>query len=373
VKHLLVEADGGSRGNPGPAGYGAVVRDADTGQVLARRNGFLGTATNNVAEYRGLIAGLQAATALEPSARVVVRMDSKLVVEQMSGRWQIKHPAMRPLAKQAADLVARFPAVSFTWIPRAQNGEADRLANAAMDARRATYDALDDTPESHPAPAEPAAPAASTWADPVSTAPTVLLLLRHGQTALSVERRFSGAGDPPLTERGSQQAQAVARRLARRGGIDAIITSPLARARATAETVGRALGLTAHVDAAWRECDFGAFEGLTFAEARKKHPAAVAAWLADAATPPPNGESFAAVTSRVVSARDAVVAAGPGRTVLIVSHVTPIKVLARLALDGPPSTLFALHLDLTALSEVQLQADGKAVLRRWNDTAHLED
>ncbi len=135
-RRLRVEADGGSRGNPGPAGYGAVVRDADSGEVLAERAAGIGTATNNVAEYGGLIAGLKAALELDP-AEVEVRMDSKLVVEQMSGRWQVKHPSMRPLAREAVALVQQLPRVRFSWIPRAQNGHADRLANEAMDAAAA--------------------------------------------------------------------------------------------------------------------------------------------------------------------------------------------------------------------------------------------
>ena len=131
---LVVEADGGSRGNPGPAGYGAVVCDAASDEVLAERSAGIGVATNNVAEYRGLIAGLDAAIELAGAAgEVEVRMDSKLVVEQMSGRWQVKHPAMRPLAAQARELVGRLGAVRFTWVPRARNTRADRLANVAMD------------------------------------------------------------------------------------------------------------------------------------------------------------------------------------------------------------------------------------------------
>ena len=133
---VVVEADGGSRGNPGPAGYGAVVRDADTGAVLAERQGGLGMATNNVAEYEGLIAGLRAAIELG-ATDVEVRMDSKLVVEQMSGRWQVKHPKMRPLAAKAAALVGTLGQVRFGWIPRAKNSHADRLANEAMDAQAA--------------------------------------------------------------------------------------------------------------------------------------------------------------------------------------------------------------------------------------------
>ncbi|MYS16928.1 reverse transcriptase-like protein, partial [Streptomyces sp. SID4982] len=133
MREFVVEADGGSRGNPGPAGYGAAVSDAATGETLAEAAEFIGVATNNVAEYRGLIAGLRAAHALDPEARVAVRMDSKLVVEQMSGRWKIKHPDMKPLATEARSV---FPPgrVTYEWIPRERNKHADRLANEAMDA-----------------------------------------------------------------------------------------------------------------------------------------------------------------------------------------------------------------------------------------------
>lgn len=143
---LVVEADGGSRGNPGPAGYGAAV--LIDGVVVAERAEFIGTATNNVAEYRGLIAGLEAAAQINPSASVRVRMDSKLVVEQMSGNWKIKHPDMRELALQAREI---FPPgkVVFEWIPREKNAVADALANEAMDGGPGTVISRDFTePES---------------------------------------------------------------------------------------------------------------------------------------------------------------------------------------------------------------------------------
>lgn len=130
-RRLVVEADGGSRGNPGPAAYGALVRDADTGEVLNSEGLTLGVTTNNVAEYSGLIAGLEMARAIDPTAAVEVRMDSKLVIEQMAGRWKVKHPGMRPLAIRAQSL--RPPQVSWTWIPREQNKAADSLVNAALD------------------------------------------------------------------------------------------------------------------------------------------------------------------------------------------------------------------------------------------------
>ncbi len=134
TRRLVLEADGGSRGNPGPAGYGAVVRDAVTGEVLAEVSDFLGRVTNNVAEYSGLIAGLRAAAAIAHGADVDVLMDSKLVVEQMSGRWQIRHPDMRPLAAQARQATQALGRVTYAWVPRARNAHADRLANEAMDA-----------------------------------------------------------------------------------------------------------------------------------------------------------------------------------------------------------------------------------------------
>ena len=134
ARELIVEADGGSRGNPGESGSGAVVIDADTGEILAEIAIYGGIASNNVAEYRGMIAGVRRALELDPDAALTVRMDSKLVVEQMSGRWKIKHPAMADLAQEARELLTGTP-VRFVWMPRLQNSRADKLANRAMDAR----------------------------------------------------------------------------------------------------------------------------------------------------------------------------------------------------------------------------------------------
>ena len=134
ARRLIIQADGGSRGNPGTAGYGAVVLDAVTGEVLAEVSEAIGHATNNVAEYSGLVAGLHAAGKLAPGAAAEVRMDSKLVVEQMSGRWKIKHPDLRPLAAQASQAARALGRVTYTWVPRERNTHADRLANKAMDA-----------------------------------------------------------------------------------------------------------------------------------------------------------------------------------------------------------------------------------------------
>ncbi|GAA1737824.1 reverse transcriptase-like protein [Microbacterium paludicola] len=130
---LIVEADGGSRGNPGTAAGGAVVIDPATGAVLTEVGVYVGIATNNVAEYNGMIAGIQAALDRDPAA-IHVRMDSKLVVEQMTGRWKIKHPDMQTLARRARELAAGRT-VTFEWVPRNDNRLADAAANEAMDAR----------------------------------------------------------------------------------------------------------------------------------------------------------------------------------------------------------------------------------------------
>ncbi|MCU1505658.1 MAG: ribonuclease [Microbacteriaceae bacterium] len=131
---LIVEADGGSRGNPGTAGSGSVVIDAATGEILAEVGRYLGVTTNNVAEYTALIEGVKKALAIDPDAELHIRMDSKLVVEQMSGRWKIKHPDMADLAAQAREALTGTP-VKFEWIPRLQNSRADAAANRAMDLR----------------------------------------------------------------------------------------------------------------------------------------------------------------------------------------------------------------------------------------------
>ncbi|WP_030321664.1 bifunctional RNase H/acid phosphatase [Streptomyces flavochromogenes] len=538
-REVIVEADGGSRGNPGPAGYGAVVLDPLTGETLAEAAEYIGVATNNVAEYKGLVAGLKAARSLFPDATVHVRMDSKLVVEQMSGRWKIKHPDMKPLAAEAGRV---FPAgrVRYEWIPRERNKHADRLANEAMDAgkRGRQWEPSDSTaaldtaaarnaatlppapsgppgdaaagaararaalatgagtagdlgpgrtgtgsgawpgtvapptaqddglfaaeealaapasgdfeaqagalaPTGHaarthaletatapaaaptettgpeaagpattgpaadrpattgpattgpgdagsaavpaaagsaPAPAAPpasvttAAPGQGWSAGPDMSAPATFVLLRHGETALTPEKRFSGSGgtDPELSAAGLRQAEAVAEALAARGTIQEIVSSPLTRCRQTAAAVAGRLGLDVRVEQGLRETDFGAWEGLTFGEVRERHPEDLDAWLASPkAAPTGGGESFATVARRVAATRDRLTAAYAGRTVLLVTHVTPIKTLIRLALGAPPESLFRMELSAASISAVAYYADGNASVRLLNDTSHL--
>lgn len=366
-RRVIVEADGGSRGNPGPAGYGAVVRDAATGEVLAERAAGIGRATNNVAEYRGVIAGLAAAVELGAAA-VDVRLDSKLIVEQMSGRWKVKHPDMKPLAAEVTALVRRFGSASFRWVPRERNTYADRLANEAMDAAARGLQwrpPAAEVPEPEPPPVRNRL---SGWQD-APEPPTTMLLLRHGQTPLSVEKRFSGVGDRPLTEIGLAQAGAAARRLRGCSAV-AVVASPLRRAVQTADLVAAEIGVAVTVDEGLRETDFGDWEGYTFAEVQQRWPDQLSAWLASPDVAPPAGESFVDTARRVRQSRDRVLAAYGGHTVVVVSHVTPIKTLVRLALEAPPGTLYRMHLDLVSISEIDWYADGPAVVRRLNDTCH---
>ncbi len=368
---IIIEADGGSRGNPGPAAYGALIRDADTGQVIAERAEHIGVATNNVAEYRGLIAGLELLREHAPEADdIEVRMDSKLVVEQMAGRWKVKHPSMRPLAIQAQK-IAPF-GVQWTWVPREQNKAADAILNAALDV------AQGKTPKpvraSRPAAAsvEPpgdvfgeadqAAEAVESHKNPLigwraraDTAPTTLILLRHGVTEHTIRKLFCGTGglDPGLNAEGEQQAQRAAAYIKNFGEVDAIVSSPLRRTRETSGFVARELGLDVDIEPGIAEAAFGDWDGQTFADVYAKWPQEMEAWLASTAVSPPGGETFDSVYERVVVARNRLLAVYAGKTVVAVSHVTPIKMLVRVALDAPMHTIYKMELAPASITTIQ--------------------
>ncbi|GII98095.1 putative phosphoglycerate mutase [Sediminihabitans luteus] len=385
---LVVEADGGSRGNPGPAGYGAHVLDAATGEVLAERAGYLGVTTNNVAEYTGLVAGLRAAVAIDPDARIEVRMDSRLVVEQMSGRWQVKHADMRRLADEARAVV-RPGNVTYTWIPRAENAAADRLANEAMDTRG---DVVRDHPGGGTDLAGDPAPQGTGSADDVATADagdraatlaaprggprrsfdpalaTTLLLVRHGQTPLTVDGAYSGsvAPGPSLTTRGRAQAAHAAdlvRRVGRTAWTDlptasAIVASPLARAHETAQAVGRRIGAHVRTDDRLTECAFGDWESLTAPQIAAGWPGGLEAWYESGTHAPPGGESVQDVGERVAPAIEEVVAAHPGATVAVVGHTVQIRAVVGRALGAPPARWSSLRLPPGSLSIVRTWPGG---------------
>nr|WP_300960789.1 bifunctional RNase H/acid phosphatase [Nocardioides abyssi] len=389
-RSVVVEADGGSRGNPGPAAYGAVLKDADTGEVIAEDGSTIGRATNNVAEYSGLIAGLRLAVEHAPGASVEVRMDSKLVVEQMSGRWKIKHPDMQPLAAEAKQLA---PAgTTYTWVPRARNSHADRLANEALDGLRSGVtvagavasgrevldeDSLIEEIESPEAAAAGDAPAsiqsqARGWSAGTG-APTTLVLVRHGVTAHTKEKRFSGglaSANPGLSEEGRAQVRATAEWLQPLGErVAAVVASPVRRTRESAEIVAEVLGRPLEEEPGFAEMEFGTWDGLTFAEVAEQDQAGLDAWLGSLDVAAGGGESFRTVQERVLTGLDRVLDRHAGRAVVVVSHVTPIKTLVAHAVDAPLDAVFRMELtpaSVTVLSffPAQQGEDGEEGGRR---------
>jgi len=208
------------------------------------------------------------------------------------------------------------------------------------------------------------------WDNP--TAPTTTtILLRHGDTRLSPEHRFSGQLDVPLSADGTRQARAAACRLATGAVIDAVISSPLERAVATAAIASGELGLTAVIDDDLRETNFGEWDGFTLAEIQERWPAAAADWRRDPEQAPPGGESFAATARRVNRACDRLLRDHGGQTVLVVSHITPIKILLCRALGVPLETLYRLYLGSACINEIQWHSRGFATVHRVNDTSHL--
>ena len=358
ARRVIIEADGGSRGNPGDAAYGALVRDADTGEIIAERAESIGVATNNVAEYNGLIAGLELVAEHVPEAEVEVRMDSKLVIEQMAGRWKVKHPDLRPLAVKAQGL-APF-GTEWTWVPRAENTAADALLNVVLDEVQGKT------------PAEPTAPKPKNplvgWRDATLGEPVTVIALRHGITPNTLEKRFCGSGgsDPGLVEEGEAQAARAAAYLSRRGGVDAIVSSPLRRTRETAQIVAETLDLPVGIEDGFAEAAFGEWDGLTFGEVKERWPAELEKWLSSTAVAPRGGEAFDAVHKRVRAARERLVEKYAGKTVVVVSHVTPIKMLVRQALDAPMSVIYRMELAPASLTTIQWWPDGTPSLRSFS-------
>jgi len=380
VDRVVVVADGGSRGNPGPAGYGAAVLQP-AGAVLAERAAGLGRVTNNVAEYSGLIAGLQAAIELG-ARRVDVRMDSKLVVEQMSGRWKVKHPDLRPLAAKATELVAGLDEVTFSWVPRSQNSHADRLANEAMDAQAAgrTWDLRTEAgvqPEerSGEGQGDPAAGPPSVQSLPSGARPgtTTLLVVRHGQTTWGAESRFAGREDVPLTDQGLAEARAVAKRLAP-FSVTAVVTSPLRRCRVTADIIAEATGLPS----AAVSCDddlvdgaLGEWSGFTAVQIAGKWPSEFEAWRSDPDASPPGGESFSVIRDRARQAVRRVLDTRRGEVVVLVTHAATAKMLVVAALGVPSAVAYRTRIDTCSISMITVDPDGSTLVCSVNDTGHL--
>ncbi|MGO1560440.1 Phosphoglycerate mutase family [Actinomycetales bacterium JB111] len=377
MRRIVIHTDGGSRGNPGIAGYGSHLADADTGEVLATRSGYLGRTTNNVAEYTAVVEGLRAADLIDPDSVIEVRADSKLVVEQMSGRWKIKHDDMRRLAAEVRGVVD--PArVTYTWVPRARNTLADALANKAMDSKADAHTdewrgSAADSPTTEPGPAAggasgggasssgasvPVEPASlfdddsfDTGSSDTATSDATpraqsseqamrlgtankIYLVRHGVTPWTVAGKNSGSDTPgpDLTEEGRQHARNAGRlikALAPSDGVDLtqvdVLASPMVRTRQTAEEITAILGTgAATIDDRLREVTFGEWNGLTEQEINAGWPGGFAEFRADIDHQPPGGESHRQVGARVAQVlRDFM--GDEGRTIILVAHAVVVR------------------------------------------------
>jgi broad specificity phosphatase PhoE/ribonuclease HI len=375
LRRLVVEADGGSRGNPGVAGYGALVRDPESGAVLVERAAPLGIASNNVAEYEGLIAGLEAARDLVDGPDVDVRMDSKLVVEQMSGRWRIKHEDMRRLAGRARAVLDEIEraggSVTFAWVPRGENAAADALSNLGMDGETVERTGLDPTVPGEIA-SEGNAPrpsASGSAATPGHGAATRVLLVRPGATDFTESGRLDGRGgaDRPLTSAGRQQAEAAARAAALLvgRGPTRVVTSSLRRSVETGEVVAAAVGVEPEVDADWDEQGFGEWEGRS-SVGLDVDPETLERFRVDPTFGPPGGERNDAVAGRVLAGLGRLVSVGG--TWVVVAHRLPILVVLSDVLGLAPGRARRLAVTPGSLTAVEFFRDGEALVSFVNRT-----
>ena len=382
-QQLIIEADGGSRGNPGPSGSGAVIIDAVSGKVITEISTFGGVATNNVAEYRAVIAGLNEAFRYNSNAEIVVRMDSKLVVEQMSGKWKIKHPDMQVLGIEVQKLTAGKK-VTWVWIPREQNSRADALANEAMDSESDAIRHLIDieVPSSKSIEFNPVSPSSIRAPGDVKNPLTTIILVRHGRTALTEAHKISGGtgDDPNLSKLGHQDAAAVAKLIVGFGTESAfghlpkptaVIASPMQRTRETAAHIASALGVTVETEEALREISFGDWDGHTNEEVAKLWPEVFATWRGSWTESPPNGESLEAFDARIRKARQIVLKKYRGQTVVVVAHVMPIRGFLTLAMDGGPAGYWRPQVAPCSVSVIRHWGEDFAELVTANFTGHL--
>lgn len=323
---IIAYADGASRGNPGLASFGAVIYQDD--MEIARLNGTLGVATNNVAEYSGVIAILEYTAEHFPHSELHVRMDSKLVVEQLSGRWKIKSPDMAQLAVRARGLIGSRK-VTFEWVPREQNSVADALANQALDtpSEGLVSSALAMTqPKSIRAPRQ-------------AVEPTVVFAIRHGHTQSTESGLISGSSDDPsLSDLGFREAAAVASilpELAKRFDLalpSRVIHSTQLRATQTAKAVAENLGVDLVGSDRLREISFGDWERYSMGELERDISHEIQNWRGSMTQKPPGGESVSDLENRVLAELTEQILANPGGSIAIVAHMMPMRAIARKAL-----------------------------------------
>lgn len=366
--NFVLYGDGASRGNPGPAAYGAVVYD-NSGNVVAELGENLGVRTNNYAEYQAVIAGLRHIESNWPGAKVLVRMDSKLVVEQLSGRWKIKHPELRELAHEAIRIMRNLT-VELEWVPREQNSAADAAANRALDegdfGNSIELSLSSVQPKSIRSPRQ-------------SIEPTTFVLIRHGHTQLTESNLISGSNgeDPTLSELGFLEADLAATAadelLARFGlaTVSKVLHSPQLRTTQTATSVAKHFEVDLHADARFKEIGFGHWEGHSMAEMEASSAEEISKWRGSMSAKPPGGESVDDLESRVRSALSEAISEFSGQTVAIVSHMMPLRAIMRHALNGPNSLSWTLQFAPASVSVVRYFGENFAEVFAINSCQHL--
>lgn len=383
IERLIIEADGGSRGNPGPSGSGAVVIDESTGAVITEISTYGGVASNNVAEYKAVIAGLTQALKHNPNASITVRMDSKLVVEQMSGNWKIKHPDMQLLGIEVQKLIAGKK-VEWVWIPREQNVRADALANEAMDTERDSIRQLSDIEVQSVTSIEFNSELPSSVRAPggVSEPLTTIILIRHGRTALTESHKISGGtgDDPSLSESGHRDAEAVAELLRSFGRSSTfahipsptvILSSPMQRTRETASVIATKLGLSVDIEEKLREISFGDWDGQTNQQVSENWSEIFENWRGSWEVAPPNGESLETFDARIRQARERILKEYAGQTVVVVAHVMPIRGFLSLSLNAGVQGYWVPQVAPCSVTIIRQWGTTHAELVVTNFTSHL--
>jgi probable phosphoglycerate mutase len=374
---LTVRADGASRGNPGPASYGYVVYDP-AGLIIRDHGEAIGVATNNHAEYRGVIAALEFLNEAHPNEPVLIELDSKLVVQQLSGNWKVKHPDIAPLVRRASELMGSR-SVELRWIPREKNTAADAAANRALDAATS----LNLAPSSPAVSAKsderlelPPVQPRSIRAPRIRSPHTDFFLIRHGSTGQTEAGRISGGGEnPSLSERGVLEAERVAEglgRLAKRHNLElpsAVVHSPLERTAQTAARVAQPYSLPLLSDSRLREIEFGNWEGLANEELDRLPE--TSSWRGSLTARPPGGESIADLQQRVYESFFELVDRYREQSVAVVSHMMPTRTMLALALGGLDSHFWSLQVNPASISVLRVFGREAFEIYSINSCEHL--
>ena len=365
---IFVYADGASRGNPGPASYGVSIVD-DQGTVIAEFGEKLGIRTNNYAEYQGVIAALRYLSGTQ-HRDVTIRMDSKLVIEQLAGRWKVKSPDMRELVAEASRLIVPFRA-TLEWIPREKNSRADELANQALDGEVAEFAAA----EIELAGVQPR----SIRAPRQTREPVTLVLVRHGHTKMTERDLIAGGdgSDPELSDLGLSDAESAAKAIPdlleyfKLPAASAIIHSPMVRTTQTAEIISREIAAPVSQDERLREIGFGSWNGQEMTTISAEKPDFVRSWQGSMSLKPEQGESIDDLVSRISPVIEELCDSHSGNTVVLVSHMMPVRTIAALSAKGAPSLYWSTNFSPGSVSIVRFFGPEFAEQFVINSCAHL--